>query len=167
MSTLVIFSGLPGVGKSTLAQAICRETGAVYIQIDTIQKILGELGSAADLSGVYQFVYRLAEDNLELGHNVVVDCCNPVQATRDEWTRLAEEKGAKLQNVEVVCSDADVHRSRVEGQAGYAVGEGALTWDQIQEQQFDDWKRPPIRVDTALKKVPASVFELMSKIDWS
>jgi predicted kinase len=34
---LIVFSGLPGVGKTTIAQALARELRATYVRIDTIE----------------------------------------------------------------------------------------------------------------------------------
>lgn len=33
---LIIFSGLPGSGKSTIARALAKRLGAVYLRIDTM-----------------------------------------------------------------------------------------------------------------------------------
>ena len=40
---LFIFSGLPAVGKSTLARFLVKEFGAVYLRIDTIEQGLKDL----------------------------------------------------------------------------------------------------------------------------
>ncbi len=37
---LIVFSGLPGTGKTTIAQAVVRRCGAVYLRIDTIEQAL-------------------------------------------------------------------------------------------------------------------------------
>ena len=37
---LIIFSGLPGSGKSTIARALARRLGAVYLRIDTIEQAI-------------------------------------------------------------------------------------------------------------------------------
>jgi predicted kinase len=37
---LIIFAGLPGVGKTTLAKAVAREWKAVYLLINTIEQAL-------------------------------------------------------------------------------------------------------------------------------
>ena len=53
---LIIFGGLPGVGKTTLAKAVAREWEAVYLRVDTIEQALrfsealqGEVGPAGYL----------------------------------------------------------------------------------------------------------------------
>ena len=39
---LIIFSGLPGSGKSTIARALAKRLGAVYLRIDTIEQAIRE-----------------------------------------------------------------------------------------------------------------------------
>ena len=39
---LIIFSGLPGSGKSTIARALAQQLGAVYLRIDTIEQAIRE-----------------------------------------------------------------------------------------------------------------------------
>lgn len=68
--TLVIFSGLPASGKSTLAQAVARELPIVWLRIDTIEQALRDL-CGIDVQGEgYRLAYRIAADNLRLGSSV-------------------------------------------------------------------------------------------------
>jgi predicted kinase len=80
---LIIFGGLPGVGKTTLAKAVAREWEAVYLRVDTIEQALrfsealqGEVGPAG-----YLVAYRLAEENLRIGRTVVADSVKPLNIT--------------------------------------------------------------------------------------
>jgi predicted kinase len=86
---LIIFGGLPGIGKTTLAKAAAREREAVYSRVDTIEQALrfsetlqGEDGPAGYLVLV---AYRLAEENLRIGRTVVADSVIPLNITRDTW----------------------------------------------------------------------------------
>ena len=38
--SLVVFSGLPGTGKTTVAKALAATLGAVYLRIDTIEQAM-------------------------------------------------------------------------------------------------------------------------------
>jgi predicted kinase len=78
---LIVFGGLPGVGKTTLAKAVAREWDAVYFRVDTIEQALrfsetlhGEVGPAG-----YLVAYWLAEENLRIGRTVVADSVNPFE----------------------------------------------------------------------------------------
>ena len=75
---LFIFSGLPAAGKSTLARFLVKEFGAVYLRIDTIEQGLKDLCRINVEGEGYRLAYRMATDNLQLGNNVVADCCNPI-----------------------------------------------------------------------------------------
>ena len=38
--TLIVFSGLPGVGKTTLARALAQAQGALHLRIDSIEQAM-------------------------------------------------------------------------------------------------------------------------------
>lgn len=56
-----------------------------------------------------------ALDNLRLGHIVLADCVNPLTLTRNAWQDVAVKAGSGLLEVELICSDPQIHRARVEG----------------------------------------------------
>ena len=49
------------------------------------------------------------------GLDVVADAVNPVALTRQWWSEAAVVSETALLNVEVICSDREEHRQRVEG----------------------------------------------------
>ncbi|MDP4537968.1 ATP-binding protein, partial [Alkalimonas collagenimarina] len=60
--TLYIFSGLPAVGKSTLAQLLAKHLSILYVRIDTVEQGLRDLCDL-DVEGEgYQLSYRIIQD---------------------------------------------------------------------------------------------------------
>jgi predicted kinase len=161
---LVIFSGLPGVGKSAIARELARRLGATYVRIDTIEQVLTDAGAGeivrADPGLGYLVAYALAADNLGLGQTVVGDSVNGLAVTRQAWRAIAANANAEAVDVEVTCSDAAEHRRRVEQRRSDIAGLKLPTWTEIQAREFQPWDRPPIVVDTAGRDLASCVAEL-------
>lgn len=45
---LIILGGLPGSGKSTVAQALARRIGACYLRVDTIEQAIASSAPLAE-----------------------------------------------------------------------------------------------------------------------
>jgi predicted kinase len=75
---LIVFSGLPGTGKTTIARELACRIGAVYLRIDVIEQALRDAGMLPGASG-YGVANALALSNLTVGHTVIADCVNPVR----------------------------------------------------------------------------------------
>ena len=160
--TLYIFSGLPASGKSTLAELLVRRVGAAYVRIDTIEQALRELCSVDVQAEGYRLAYRLAADNLRLGISVVADSCNPIELTRREWERVATNVGAQYVNIEVVCSDLQEHRRRVETRRSAVQGLRLPTWQDVTARAYDRWTAGRVVIDTFGRPATACVDELLT-----
>lgn len=162
--TLYLFSGLPGVGKTTLSQLLARRMPAVYLRIDTMEQALRDL-CAIDVQGEgYSLAYGVATDNLRLGLSVVADSCNPIELTRDEWEQVAREVQARHINIEVVCSDEIEHRRRVETRVATIAGLKLPTWKEAKHREYHLWTRNRIIIDTAGKSEAECFDELLSQL---
>jgi predicted kinase len=158
---LYIFSGLPGVGKSTLASALAKHIGATYLRVDTIEQGLRDLYQANIYDEGYQMAFRLAKDNLKLGLSVIGDSCNSVAESRKAWHQIATDLGIQFVNIEVMCSDKSEHQRRVETRQPSMPNLILPTWKQVQEREYQTWDCEVIKVDTTNQTVLQSVSLLI------
>jgi predicted kinase len=164
---LIVFGGLPGTGKSTLARALTQEGNATYLRIDEIEQALRESGSLSGGVGAagYMAAYAVAHSNLRLGRAVIADCVNPLAITRQAWRRVASNSGARIFEVEVTCSDPAEHRRRVESRSTDIAGLKLPSWDDILRREYEPWDRPRVVIDTAGRSVADALTELRSGLE--
>ena len=145
---LIVFGGLPGTGKTTLARELSRRLGASYVRIDTIEQSLRARGLPVDEMG-YVIANEISVENLKIGRIVVADCVNPVLASRDGWRDTASKNAARLIEIEVICSDAGEHRRRVESRVADINGLVVPTWRDVVDRAYEPWDRERVVLDTA------------------
>lgn len=163
---IFIFSGLPATGKSTLAKLIAKKYNAIYLRIDTIEQGLRDLCNFDVQGEGYRLSYRITSDNLKLGNNVVSDSCNPIHLTRKEWEDIAKENNSLFINIEIICSDKEIHRNRAEARKNEVKNLRLPTWEEIENREYHPWKDKRIIIDTANKSIDKSFSELKEKIKW-
>ena len=139
-ATLIILGGLPGVGKTTVAREVADRLGAAHLRIDTIEQTLRRVAAIEDMRAIgYEVAYAVAADNLRAGRVVVADSVNPIELTRSAWRRVAVDAGAQGVEVELVCSDVDEHRRRVENRSTDVEGLKLPTWAAVQAREYEPW----------------------------
>ncbi len=162
-AVLVVFGGLPGVGKTTIASRLAAETGAVFLRIDVIEMALHDDGVEVEGQG-YAVAYALADSNLRLGASVVADCVNPVPLTREAWRAVAARAGARLVEVEVICSDLAEHRRRVEARITDLPGFVPPTWDEVVGRDYQARDDDPLVIDTAVVGPDVAVASIRGQL---
>ena len=138
MPALVVLSGRPGTGKTTIAREVSQLLRACYLRVDAAETALARSGADVGVEG-YAVVHELAVSNLLLGNIVVVDAVNPVPEARASWREAAERAGAKLLSVETLLPDLDEHRRRVETRLADIPGHEVPTWDEVQLGEWTPW----------------------------
>jgi predicted kinase len=163
---LIIFGGLPGTGKSTIARLLAERLKATYLRIDTIEQALRACGTlpAGVVTEGYAVAHHIAADNLRAGGTVIADSVNPLAVTRDNWLAVATHAAVPVVEVETICSDASEHRRRVETRVTDVPGLLIPTWEAVQSRNYDPWTRPHIVLDTAARTVASCVDELLTAV---
>ena len=140
---VVIFTGLPGTGKSTLAEQVARTIGAPAFAGDWLMgglapahAALARLDRADYLAAWLGLLRTLVTRQLMLGQSAVVD-----DVVSDSqvglWRETASRFSARLFFVECVCSDASVHRARIEGRTRGIPGWHEVGWDHVKRMQAE------------------------------
>jgi predicted kinase len=116
---LIVFSGLPGMGKTTVPKALAARPRAVYLRIDTIVQAMKSARAERMGPAGYAVANALAADNRLLGRSMVADCVNPVREIRLGWSKVAAQASASLVHIQLICSDSAEHGHRVERRSAH------------------------------------------------
>ena len=166
MARLIVFAGLPGSGKSSIARELSLAIGAVWLRIDSIeQAIRGSSGAPGSLDDAgYRVAYAIAEDNLRLGRDVIGDSVNPWMLTRNAWRDAGLRADARVIEIETVCDDLEEHRRRVETRVTDIPGLTLPDWAAVVARDYQPWDRDHLRIDTAKLSVAACVDQALAAI---
>jgi predicted kinase len=139
---LVVVSGLPASGKSTVADALARRLRAPVLSVDPIEAAIARCGIPLSFeTGVaaYEIAAVLAEQHLRLGLSVIVDAVSAIEVARDMWRRAAERGEATIRVIEVVCSDVGAHRARLASRRRGIEGFPEPSWADVLARR-DEWE---------------------------
>jgi predicted kinase len=165
-STFVIFSGLPGTGKSALADRLARELRWPLLRIDDVA---GNVPPDAD----YHFwdekillLLTIADEQLKLGISVIADSVF-MGADRIHAQEISQKQGAIFRPVYCFVSDEALWEKRVTDRCDAAQNSGVASWEQVQHQRqwFAPWKSGTGLFIDAVDPVEqnyAKVFEYVS-----
>lgn len=152
---LIAISGLPGVGKTSVAALTAARVQAVHLSIDAIEEALLACGLPPGWTvgvAAYEAARARAELNLRLGRRVVVDAVNDSEEARQTWRNAAMATGAALDFVYLVTSDAHEHERRLLNRDRGFVQVGEPTWDDVQRRRggYAAWVDDVIELDTSM-----------------
>lgn len=139
---LIVTAGLPGAGKSTIAEVVGNRLGLPVVSVDPIESAI--LGAGIDRDqptglAAYLVAETIADAVLAGGAGVIVDAVNAVEPAREQWLRLAARQNVPVKFLEVVCSDPELHRSRLAARDRGLPHFAEPTWHAV-EQSIDEWE---------------------------
>ena len=150
---LIVLAGLPGSGKSTLAEGLSRHLVLPILSVDPIEAAMWRGGLSRDQTGIaaYEVAQALAGEHLRLGHSVIVDAVNPVEAPRAACRRLAAKYRADLKIIECICADEATHRRRIEARVRNIDGMAEITWARVEQRRagYEAWTDARLTLDTS------------------
>ena len=165
---IIATSGLPGAGKSTIAEGLSQKLQTPVFSVDPIEAAMWVSGLAPTETGIaaYRVAEALAAENLRLGHSVIIDAVNPVDAARAMWRNLSDTHRVPLTFIEVICSDATLHRQRIDARVRNIDGMPEVTWEQVLERkaEFEDWTDDRLLLDTATETPDVLIDRALSHI---
>jgi predicted kinase len=136
--TLTIFSGLPGTGKSTLANRLARELCQPLLRIDDVAACMPAEASRESFTfwdNAIAALLLLADAQLELGVSVILDSIF-MNLDRFHARAVARQTGARFLPVYNFVSDDATWRERVEWRfAASDPTQGVASWEQVQRQR--------------------------------
>jgi predicted kinase len=156
----IVFSGLPGAGKSTMAEAAGKALGIPVFAKDWLEGVLKQHGVDHSLNAEgqarplgfigYDLLTMLALRQLQLGQSVILDSVASTTTIRDTWRQLAGQFGAQWRVIECICSDEDAHRSRLVGRQRHIPNWPELTWAEVERVRsyFAAWTEDHLVVDS-------------------
>lgn len=106
----------------------------------------------------YEVAAKLAEHQIRLGMDAVVDAVSAIEIARDMWRQIAQRTGSELRVIEIVCSDETLHRQRLKGRRREIEGFYEPTWEEVlaRQAEYQPWLDPRLILD--------SVEELASNV---
>lgn len=155
----IVFSGLPGAGKTRLAEAAGRSLCIPVFAKDWLEGVLKLYGidHACDLSGQrqqlgyvgYELLTTLALRQLQFEQSVILDSAASTRSIRDKWRGMAQEYSARWRVIECICSDEALHRARLADRHRGIPNWSELQWSDVERVKayYAPWDEERLVVD--------------------
>ena len=152
---LIVFSGLPGTGKSTMAEDVGRDLGIPVFAKDWLEATLmrSELEATNEQKSLgfagYELLTILAERQLMLRQSVILDSVAASPTIRNTWRKLSDQYDADWRVIECYCSDEVLHQGRLKDRKRNIPGWHELEWSEVErvKQYYSRWEEERLMLD--------------------
>jgi len=151
----ILVAGVPGAGKSTLAEGLARSLRAPVFSVDWMLGALTpfRLLTNENAAPVSEMMLVAAQARqLRLGLDAVLDAAGHEAASRRRYRTVAESLGGHFVGVECTCSDVALHQARVAGRdRGVPGWKPTVTWEHVlrMKARWQPWDEPHLVLDSA------------------
>ncbi|OIB55294.1 AAA family ATPase [Natrialba sp. SSL1] len=148
-ATLIVYCGLPGVGKSAASGYTAEQIDAERYRTDQVRKQLFPDPSYTpeETHATYDALLERARSTLESGSNVVLDATFQSRPHREQAAAMADETGVDCEFVYVDC-DLDVVEERIEERTD-TISDAQFEQHLQLRETFDSIERDHVVVDNS------------------
>ena len=162
---LVILSGLPGVGKSAIAEEMGRRLQVPVISVDAIEAAILRSGIPHSFEtglAAYNVGATIAETQLAVGLTVIADAANYAEVGRAFWRTAAQRTKSAWVAVHLVCSDEAEHQRRLRERQRALDPFPEPTWANVQQwrDETEPWIDECLVLDT-VRRVGDNIERLL------
>jgi predicted kinase len=148
---LIVFSGIPGVGKSRLSFKLAEKMGIAILTKDQVERTLIESKLVQDTARVaYDVMIQTAEFNLHHGVSIILDAVWGTNNLRKHLKTITTEMSAELYIIECICSDEGLWKKRVGSREEMVKGWDPAGWDEVErvKEYYESWEMPHLTLDS-------------------
>lgn len=149
--TLVLFAGIPGSGKTTLARMVARNLQIPVFAKDRVQRVLRDHNLADASSGDgYYIILDMADELLSLGLSVILDATFPLDHFRTVASETAARHKARFCALYCYCSDDQVWKDRMKQRVQYVPNWKPVGWEDVirMRDYYQPWNANALFVDS-------------------